>query len=1328
MTDSYDLSQLDPNAFEHLVNHLALKVLGPGLTVFGPGADGGRDGYFQGEAPYPSETERWSGCWYIQSKFHKPKLSKDPQKWLISKIKEELRAFKSPNSRREWPDNWIIATNIDPSGAPETGSFDKARALIEKEYPPLKERFHIWGGNKILQLLSFYPEVREEYQHFLTPGNVLAELYGQLQDNRAEVKSILRFLVLSQLDEHQYTKLEQAGSASDTRPGIQDLFIDLPFRCDEYKLQGMVVEWLVKTLAKCHRFDDNEPDTPEWRAWSKFPARAKVWFIKGGPGHGKSTISQFICQIQRAALITNKNVKYVSPKRKSLANEIKQKVIKLNFWPTIPRVPISIELREFAQWFGQQGTNKPRGILSYLANFISIGLEQKVSVGTLKRLLGKHRWLVIFDGLDEVPQDVKDEVAFEVCRFVNDISISIDADLLTICTSRPQGYSGQFENLDGPTIELVNLSKDQALRCAEPVLKLDRASTDFKKSIQILENSIESEAVRELMTTPLQSHIMAVVVRDGERPPERKWKLFTNFYQVIKRREANRNLPDKKISELLRTQEKLLKTVHNRLGFALHARAESSKGAQTKLDRNEFKELIENAVSQLIETNVDATVNTLMKATTDRLVLVSTPDDGDHVRFDIRPLQEFFAAEFLYESVTAEQLRERIQLISGDAHWREVMHFLLSALIENDSQTELSVAISILENLNEGDDDDNLHILRRRLARGASPAARLLQEGVLEQDKRIRQQFRKCFEPLAASTKLNLLEPLLSVNQVNSRLWLHNFLFSCLRDKSPTESIGAAIVLLKTLPDGHDRVEDFTIFLLASPSDYFSHIFSEGTNKRDFITGTSKLFTRQWIYNLIIRKLLTNDWLKLKRDAMQVILEFLSRFSAKLPNQSELVKDFRLSELESKLLSIVFIKYLPSKRKKSRDVLYSQKDYGFIRIDYHKNTWVDKLSPNVVDQDLAQSPTIIQIVQWIACAIKKNSPSHLVKVMTVFKEQKSDLLITLFSQLGVSFLIDAEKTIDENIQDLQGLTTLDFQEHINLDNRIRYRTTVKAVGAHASVNIFSEENLNNWKELLKDYPEIAFFLWMQGEHYHINETPLFDELVQKVIEKPKILSSFPSSWGNFLKEAPDRETDLRTAFLKASANKVSDQGSVGGIEPFRINLPKEAPLLPHILNTFLSYRIKAPRNREIDKELAYIQKTITAFCPNCSELENIFKDTNITPGIQAAAAMALLLHPDSNRSLNNLKQPIVDFFKEDLGSWYTNVVISCLRFLSTEEDKNACWIMNHVLDNYRDNYDQRRCIQELLSHWREISYAPIQKAKVQNKWLTQTQVIRGIYT
>ncbi len=112
-TPSFELTKLDANTFEHLANTLALRVLGAGHTGFGPGPDGGRDGLFEGSAPYPSPRHRWSGIWYLQSKFLAPHLAKDPQKWLLDRIKEEVSSFQQPEAKRTWPDNWIIVTNIE---------------------------------------------------------------------------------------------------------------------------------------------------------------------------------------------------------------------------------------------------------------------------------------------------------------------------------------------------------------------------------------------------------------------------------------------------------------------------------------------------------------------------------------------------------------------------------------------------------------------------------------------------------------------------------------------------------------------------------------------------------------------------------------------------------------------------------------------------------------------------------------------------------------------------------------------------------------------------------------------------------------------------------------------------------------------------------------------------------------------------------------------------------------------------------------------------------------------------------------------------------------
>jgi 5S rRNA maturation endonuclease (ribonuclease M5) len=55
--------------------------------------------------------------------------------------------------------------------------------------------------------------------------------------------------------------------------------------------------------------------------------------------------------------------------------------------------------------------------------------------------------------------------------------------------------------------------------------------------------------------------------------------------------------------------------------------------------------------------------------------LVNTPESGEYVRFDIRPLQEFFAAEHIYRSGDPNDLDKKIRTIASDSHWREVIIF-----------------------------------------------------------------------------------------------------------------------------------------------------------------------------------------------------------------------------------------------------------------------------------------------------------------------------------------------------------------------------------------------------------------------------------------------------------------------------------------------------------------------------------------------------------------------------------------------------------------------------------------------------------------------------
>jgi hypothetical protein len=407
------------------------------------------------------------------------------------------------------------------------------------------------------------------------------------------------------------------------------------------------------------------------------------------------------------------------------------------------------------------------------------------------------------------------------------------------------------------------LEASEALACALPVLAVDRSVEELARYREILKEALSSPAIKEIMTTPLQSHIMAVVVRDGGKPPERRWQLFSNFYDVIKKREANRNLPDRGVARLLREGDKLVKTLHNRLGFELHARAERSEGAQTSIEKPELRNIVVEIVSILQESEIAETVETLMRATTERLVLVSTPESGASVRFDIRPLQEFFAAEYLYETASDVGFQERLQIIAGDSHWREVLHFLLSALIEQGRRNELAQAVHVLIALDDPADDQR-RPLSRSLFRGGGFAARLLREGVLEADKRVRHQFHPCMAALLAATDAGVALPV--VGSPHSRDWLGGVISSALEENVPAENIGACVISPSIMNTEDARGASVAEYALCQAAAYRRVFISKGVGRVFHPDQTRGL--PLWFVRYAVREMMRKDWYELGQSSL----------------------------------------------------------------------------------------------------------------------------------------------------------------------------------------------------------------------------------------------------------------------------------------------------------------------------------------------------------------------------------------------------------------------------------------------------------------------------
>jgi hypothetical protein len=75
----YNLSGLNPRDFQHLIQAIARKRIGAGVTAFGDGKDGARDLTFRGKMGYPSTEGGWDGYLVMGCKFNQ-RPSGDSQK------------------------------------------------------------------------------------------------------------------------------------------------------------------------------------------------------------------------------------------------------------------------------------------------------------------------------------------------------------------------------------------------------------------------------------------------------------------------------------------------------------------------------------------------------------------------------------------------------------------------------------------------------------------------------------------------------------------------------------------------------------------------------------------------------------------------------------------------------------------------------------------------------------------------------------------------------------------------------------------------------------------------------------------------------------------------------------------------------------------------------------------------------------------------------------------------------------------------------------------------------------------------------------------------
>lgn len=507
----------------------------------GAGRDGGRDLYHRGSLIWkPTEdqpAEVWEGYTVLQVK-HRATPSANHQEnaaWLWGQVRGELDDWANPyGDRNPVPDFLIIITNVMLTPFPQVGGHDllndNIKSYLERLADKTREvdpeaaeerrarlarlkrikKVRIWDGNQIQALLKVHPGIRNAFPGFLTAGDVFAAL-AQFTDTipLKDLEEGLREHAKTTLMGEGFIYFDEAGSGDGQGIPVHDVAIDLPITFAAGTRRTSVVKYVLDRAEHVLAPGVTTQEAP------------RHMIVTGAPGNGKTTISKFLVQMFRAAMLERAEdlsdghrdvIKGTAAALKRFGREL----------PKNRRWPMRIDLALYAQ---EGGLSDDSTLLRWIAHKVSRRSDMgEVKPWALRTWMQRWPWLLVPDGLDEVTEPaVRKRLIERVTEFVN-IAEADKCDVLVVLTTRPVGYTENIAPAHFERIDLDFLELAEAVRYGELATKV-RLRTDLDRIERVLtrlQKAADDEALQHLLRTPLQVLILTIIIDGaGQLAPSR---------------------------------------------------------------------------------------------------------------------------------------------------------------------------------------------------------------------------------------------------------------------------------------------------------------------------------------------------------------------------------------------------------------------------------------------------------------------------------------------------------------------------------------------------------------------------------------------------------------------------------------------------------------------------------------------------------------------------------------------------------------------------------------------------------------------------------------
>ncbi len=632
------------------------------------------------------------------------KYVREPQKienihvWVEKIIKGELNKIKQliPKGAKKY----YLLTNVRGTAFLDHGTIDKVNSILEESIPIPSI---CWWRDDLIGKLESNFELKWSYPEILSSKDILSSiLFENISENRGRRESVIRAYLADQYDIDSEVKFKQI----ELQNNIFDLFVDMPIKPKQYsENQHENIKKAAHYLQHYYRIQSKqveEENEKKLGAAYFFLNLAHSFnldkiLLEGGPGQGKSTITQYVSQIHRLRLL----------------KKIESASIPEYFKNSPVRLPFKIDLRDLSLWISKK--NPYTGVLSNdffqknwqksLESFLvaHIFYHSKIDHFDTNDFLAICKLssiLFVFDGFDEIADiRLREEIIEVINKGLNRLSEN-SKDIQVIITSRPAAFanSSRFSTDVYPHFELSDITPYITREYVENWIKSrklrDREAHELRR---IINDKLQMPHLRDLAKNPMQLAILISLVNTrGESLPNKRTALYDSYIELFFNREAEKN-------STIRDKRDLIISIHQYLAWVLHSEAELYQSS----GRIEVDKLVEKLKLYLqSEGHPTEIADSLFTVMRERVCALVSRIQGTF-EFEVQPLREYFCAKYLYETSPYSPAGkekpgtkpDRFDALSKNYYWQNVLRFFSGCF----DKGELPMLIDKLKELQNDD-------------------------------------------------------------------------------------------------------------------------------------------------------------------------------------------------------------------------------------------------------------------------------------------------------------------------------------------------------------------------------------------------------------------------------------------------------------------------------------------------------------------------------------------------------------------------------------------------------------------------------------------------